>query len=101
MAKTDKDAGATAEGQTEAKPTGAGGRAIVLPNGKRRIDYIRDRYYTDGASRSDIKNEINTMLKEDGQETEIAYQIVFGATKTKEDPRKAKPAEAAEAPKEG
>ena len=71
------------------------GRAVVLPNGERRIDYIRDAYYDaktglhgEGQkSRSDIKNAINTMLKESGSSDEIMYQIVFSATKTDEDPR--------------
>ena len=65
------------------KPTGQG-RAVVLPNGTRRIDYIHEQYYTKGKTRSEIKNAINKMLPE-GQE--IAYQIVFAGTKTKEDPR--------------
>jgi hypothetical protein len=71
------------------------GKAVVLPNGERRIDFIRDAYYnktgahTDKCkSRSDIKNEINEMLEKAGREGEqILYQIVFAATKTPEDPR--------------
>lgn len=72
-----------------AKNKAAGqGRAVTLPNGDRRIDYIRDQYYKKGKTRSDIKNAINDMLtkaKRDGEV--IPYQIVFAATKTKEDPR--------------
>ena len=68
------------------------GRAVILPNGISRIDFIRDNYYdkktgthTEGCkSRSEIKNAINEMLPE-GEG--IAYQIVFAATKTPEDPR--------------
>ncbi len=79
MAKSDKKVEATpaeAEGQT------GQGRAVVLPNGDRRIDYIRDQYYIEGVSRSDIKNAINAMLKEAKREDEeIQYQIVFSATK--------------------
>lgn len=72
------------------------GRAVTLPNGVRRIDYIRDAYYnaktgTHGESeksRSDIKNAINEMLEKAGKKDEqIPYQIVFAATKTVEDPR--------------
>ena len=80
------------------------GRAVTLPNGVRRIDYIRDAYYNsktglhgDGEqSRSDIKNAINAMLEKAGKkDAVIPYQIVFAATKTKEDPRKAAAAAAA------
>ena len=72
------------------------GRAVVLPNGKRRIDFIRDHYYKDGkhgegcTSRSDIKKLVNEMLEKDGKEDQqITYQIVFSATKTSDgvDPR--------------
>ena len=72
------------------------GRAVSLPNGVRRIDYIRDAYYnkktgTHGdneTSRSDIKAAINEMLEKAGRtEEQIPYQIVFAATKTPEDPR--------------
>lgn len=62
------------------------GRAVVLPNGQRRIEYIRDRYYGAGVSRSDIRKEINEMLEEAGQDR-IQYQIVFAATKEPADPR--------------
>ncbi len=72
------------------------GTAVVLPNGKRRIDFIRESYYGDAVvggthvaegkgahmSRSAIKNAINEMLKEAGRGAEeIAYQIVFAGTK--------------------
>jgi len=71
------------------------GKAVQLPDGTRRIDFIRDNYYSNGVhtegtdmSRSDIKNAINTQLEEAGREGEaIAYQIVFAGTKTVEDPR--------------
>ncbi len=72
------------------------GRAVVLPNGKRRIDFIRDSYYTNGKhtdkcmERSDIKKAINDMLEKAGKvDEQITYQIVFAATKTPEgvDPR--------------
>ncbi len=71
------------------------GKAVVLPNGKRRIDFIRDQYYKDGKhsdeeqpKRGAIKTMINDMLKEAGREgEEIQYQIVFAATKTNVDPR--------------
>jgi len=72
------------------------GRAVTLPNGVRRIDYIRDEYYdsktgthTDKQpTRGAIKTAINEMLVADGKTDEqIPYQIVFAATKTVEDPR--------------
>lgn len=74
------------------------GRAVVLPNGQKRIDYIRDAYYNkttglhvkdEQKSRSEIKNAINAMLEKAGKKDAIIpYQIVFAATKTPEDPRK-------------
>jgi DNA invertase Pin-like site-specific DNA recombinase len=79
-AKKDKDE-AVAKGQ---------GRAVTLPNGVRRIDFIRDAYYKDGKSRSDIRKEINEMLEKAKRGAEvIPYQIVFAATKTEGDPRDA------------
>jgi hypothetical protein len=85
MAGSKKGAAAAAE----AKPEGKGqGRAVTLPNGQRRIDFIRDGYYKDGKSRSDIKKEINAMYAE-GDDGVITYQIVFAATKTETDPRDA------------
>ncbi|KKN65434.1 hypothetical protein LCGC14_0481540 [marine sediment metagenome] len=87
-AQTDKD-----KGKEEVKGQG---RAVVLPNGERRIDYIRNGYYNAKTglhgeaqkSRVDIKNAINDMLKKAGPEFgEIMYQIVFSATKTDKDPR--------------
>jgi len=94
---TDKDA--KTEGQ---------GRAVTLPNGVKRIDFIRDAYYNaktglhgeSEKSRSDIKNAINEMLEKAGKKDKvIPYQIVFAATKTKEDPRKVAAAAAATAAK--
>lgn len=78
MAKAKAKEAAT---ETQEAPKGQG-RAIVLPNGEKRIDFIRDRYYKDGKSRSEIKNEINEMLENAGQaDQQIPYQIVFSATK--------------------
>jgi|SRR5690606_35450938 len=91
-------AGGSAEGGSSG---GGQGAAVLLPNGERRVDYIRRRYYDEGAKRGDIRREINEMLEKAGQpDKKIAYQIVFAATKTKEDPRKPKSAPAAEAPAE-
>ncbi len=67
------------------------GKAVVLPDGSRRIDFIRDNYYgadgthgEDQMSRSDIKKAINTQLEKAGLEGQaIPYQIVFAATKNK------------------
>ncbi len=90
MAKAD----AAEKGKAEEEQKGQG-RAVVLPNNQRRIDFIRDEYYGKGTSRSDIKNKINEMLESAGRKDEqIPYQIVFSATKTGEqgnaatDPRK-------------
>ena len=78
MAKADKKA-------PEAAPEASGqGRTVTLPNGVKRIEYIRDQFYKEGVSRSDIKKAINEMVDEEDQ---IPYQIVFAATKTNEDPR--------------
>lgn len=54
---------------TEEAPKAAGGAAIILPNGERRIDYIRRRF-TEGAKRGEIAKELG-----------VKYQIVFAATK--------------------
>ncbi len=72
----------------ETKKAEGQGRAVSLPNGQRRIDYIRDQYYTHSKTRSEIKTAINEMLEKAGRKNEvIPYQIVFAATKTDEDPR--------------
>lgn len=65
------------------------GRAVTLPNGKKRIEFIRDRFYNDGKTRSEVKTQINEMLDKAGRgEEQIPYQIVFAATKDKDtDPR--------------
>jgi len=102
MAKKEAAAPATEGGeQAAAAPaaTGAQGTAVVLPNGKRRIDFIRDNYYDTEPpyghsdekqkTRSAIRKEINDMLEAAGQkDKQIPYQIVFGATKEKTDPRR-------------
>lgn len=93
MAKKDAAAAAAVE---EGKGQG---RAVVLPNGQKRIDFIRDRYYNDNVSRSDIRKEVNAMYEE-GADGQIPYQIVFAATKVKgqgdksKDPRNAPKEEA-------
>ncbi len=82
MAKAAKE-----EKSTEGKGQG---RAVTLPNGVRRIDFIRDAYYKNGKSRSDIRKEINEMLEKANRGEEvIPYQIVFASTKTEGDPRDA------------
>lgn len=63
------------------------GRAVMLPNGQKRIDYIRDRYYKEGVSRSDIRKEINQIMADANIDDKIQYQIVFAATKDPADPR--------------
>lgn len=74
---------ATKKADAKKEETQSQGRAVILPNGERRVDFIRRRYYDENATRSEIKNEINEMLPE-GES--IAYQIVFAATKTKDKP---------------
>ncbi len=85
----------------------AQGRVVTLPNGQRRIDFIRNNYYglTKDAkkdmlgNRPAIKKAINEMLGKD-ESKHIPYQIVFAATKlTKEkflEERKDKEGKAAE-----
>lgn len=63
------------------------GRAVMLPNGQKRIDYIRDRYYKESVSRSDIRKEINQIMEEHGYDEKVQYQIIFAATKDDADPR--------------
>ena len=84
------DAGDTpqAAGEPAAARRGGGrGRPVTLPNGQRRVDYIRDRYYRDGASRSTIRAEINAMLAKVGAGEGIRRQVVYGATSAPTDPR--------------
>ena len=63
------------------------GRAVMLPNGQKRIDYIRDRYYKESVSRSDIRKEINQIMADAGIDDKVQYQIIFAATKDEADPR--------------
>lgn len=87
MAKAKKDETTEATGE-EASASAKQGAAVVLPNGQRRIDYIRDQYYKEGKKRGEIKTAINEMLEAAGQgDKKIAYQIVFAATKAETDPR--------------
>ena len=79
------DAGDTPPAESE--PAAARGRPVTLPNGQRRVDYIRDRYYRDGASRSAIRAEIDAMLAEAGAGEGIRRQVVYGATSAPTDPR--------------
>ena len=74
--------------------TASQGNAVILPNGERRVDYIRDQYYEKAKTRSEIRTAINDMYTKAKQEDKkIAYQIVFAATKQKvEDYKKAKAA---------
>ena len=63
------------------------GRAVMLPTGQKRIDYIRDRFYKDGVGRSDIRKEINQINDDAGIDDKVQYQIIFAATKDEADPR--------------
>lgn len=94
MSKNEKEAASAADSKQ--------GSAIVLPNGVRRIDFIRDNFYGKKSDhtnpelkgkRGAIRTAINDMLKEAGRETEqIPYQIVFAGTKDKENDPRDKPA---------
>lgn len=76
MAKKDKGTAETTEVATESNKQG---RKVMLPNGEARVDYIRRRFYDEGAKRGDIARELTELTGE-----KVAYQIVFAATKTKE-----------------
>lgn len=69
--KSDNNAETEAEVKTPAQ-----GRAIILPNGERRIDYIKRRFFEDGVKRGDIARELTEMTG-----ATVPYQIVFAATK--------------------
>ena len=77
MAKKQTEAASTEDQAPEVAPTKQG-RAITLPNGERRIDYIRRRYYEEKATRSEIAKELTEMCGKT-----VPYQIVFAATKEK------------------
>jgi len=99
MSKAGKGAAAKDDAATEGASESSGqGRAVLLPDGTRRIDYIHKRYYDDGAKRGDIMREINKMLEDAGRGDEkIAYQIVYAGTKKGQaDPRKKAAAAASE-----
>jgi len=65
-----------ADGEAEKKR----GRAVILPNGELRAEFIRRRYYDESKTRSEIVKELKEM------DHEVPYQVVFAATKTKEKP---------------
>lgn len=52
------------------------GVAVVLPDGTKRIDFIKKRYYVDGIERGVIAKELSELLGRT-----IPYQIVFAGTK--------------------
>lgn len=95
MAAAKKKTPAKGKAKAEESTSKGQGRAVTLPNGERRIDYIRNQFYDKNVSRGDIRKAINEMLEKAGRGDEaIPYQIVFAATKNKdEDPRKAAKAE--------
>ncbi len=90
MAKDEKKTEEAATTTTESRR----GRAVILSNGQKRAEYIRNRYYDDKVSRSDIVKELKEKFNH-----EVPYQIVFQATKEKEKPVP-KVKEEAEKPKE-
>ena len=51
------------------------GAAILLPNGERRIDFIRRKYYNEGRTR----REIIDMMADMGHH--VVYQIVYASTR--------------------
>jgi len=58
------------------------GRAIILPNGERRVDFIKRRFKeltADPATKTGARGKIVKELKAMGHD--VAYQIVFAATK--------------------
>ncbi len=77
MAKKTKAAEKVEDSKTQ-------GRAVMLPDGTRRVDYIRSQYYDKGVTRSEIRKALCELTKQD-----IPYQIVFAATKVKPDDYKA------------
>ncbi len=93
--KDGSKASATEDAGTTESPAATSGQTgqVRLPNGELRIEYIRNNFYGDDpdvkGNRGEITRRINTMLVEAGRETEqIAYQIVFSATKSNDiDPR--------------
>jgi len=68
------------EDNTEAAAPSGQGRAVILPSGERRIDFIKRRYYEENATRSEIAKELTEL-----QGKTVPYQIVFAATKAKRD----------------
>ena len=77
MAKKSKNESKAEDSKTQ-------GRAVVLPDGTRRVDYIRSQFYDKGVTRSEIRKALCELTKQD-----IPYQIVFAATKVKPDDYKA------------
>ncbi len=84
-----KKAAKEAEVATKASATSGRGRAVVLKDGTLRVDYIRKRYYDEGAERSAIRKELCEMTGQD-----IPYQIVFAGTKVGREDYKAAQKEA-------
>jgi hypothetical protein len=81
MAKNQGNEATTENATTEAAAAGGDKRAIVLPNGEKRADYIRRRW-AEKASRSDITKELNSPELYVGPEGgSVKYQIVFQATR--------------------
>lgn len=77
--------------ETAEVPTSGGrGRKVILPTGEARVDYIQRRFFQEGATRGEITKE----LRELTGNANLAYQIVFAATKTKKDKAAEAPAEA-------
>ncbi len=77
------------KGKTDTKDTivkekkqGRGRKVFITVKGKEvaRVDYIRKRFFEDGKTRSEIAKELTEI-----QGKTVAYQIVFQATKKKDD----------------
>lgn len=100
MAKAKKAAKKAAKAAAEParEESSSQGRAVILPDGKRRVDYIREQYYEKGVERSAIRKALNEMYEKAGDKQDIPYQIVFAGTKqSREDYAAAKEEKAKEA----
>ncbi len=83
MAKANKGKPATGKDKSNVeepkeKKQGRGRKVFITVKGKEvaRVDYIRARFFDDGATRSEIAKELTEI-----QGKTVPYQIVFQATK--------------------
>lgn len=76
MAKAENKTETKDQSTEEGTTTNKQGVAVVLPDGTKRIDFIKKRYYVDGAERGAIAKELSEKLGRT-----VPYQIVFAGTK--------------------